>query len=112
MIKELEMQNLPEPLREFAAYKGGFQGCSPKTVTEYLFDLRTFFKYIIATRNGIPTDTEEFDKISISAVDMTLAASVRTDEVMTFLMYAGDKRTNAWSAKARKLSAIKGFYKY
>ena len=112
MIRELEMQNLPAPLRDFAAYKGGIQGCSPKTVSEYLFDLRTFFKYIIATRNGIPTNSEEFEKISISSVDMALVASVRTDEVMTFLMYAGDQRTNSWSAKARKLSAIKGFYKY
>lgn len=112
MIKELEMQNLPAPLRDFAAYKGGIQGCSPKTVSEYLFDLRTFFKYIIATRNGIPVDSEEFEKISLASVDMALVASVRTDEVMMFLMYAGDKRTNAWSAKARKLSAIKGFYKF
>ena len=35
-------------IQEYAAYKLSLQGCSKKTVEEYLLDLRTFFRYLLA----------------------------------------------------------------
>ena len=39
------LSEMPAAVAEFAAYKSGIQNCSPKTVSEYLLDLRTFFRY-------------------------------------------------------------------
>ncbi|MBQ2726829.1 MAG: tyrosine recombinase XerC [Clostridia bacterium] len=102
----------PPLIRNFANYKNVVQGCSGKTVTEYLFDLRTFCRYLYAVRNGLPTSGEEFDQIDISALDTAFFESVTTSEVYDFLTFVKGERDNANRALARKLSAIKQFYKY
>ncbi len=103
---------LPAILQEFVSYKSVIQGCSEKTVDEYVLDLRTFFRFYIATKRGIPTVGEAFEKISIREVDMEMVKAVTTEDVYAFLMYAGKTRGNQNAAKARKLSSLKGFYKY
>ena len=102
----------PPLIRSFANYKDVVQGCSKKTVTEYLFDLRTFCRYITASRNNLPTSGEEFDEIDITSLDAAFFESVTTSEVYDFLTFVKGERDNANRALARKLSAIKQFYKY
>ena len=77
-----------------------------------MLDLRTFFRFLIATREGLPTIGEEFEKIDIRGVDLELVKSVSTEEIYSFLMYAGSTRGNQNAAKARELSALKAFYRY
>lgn len=103
---------LPEILNEFSSYKLAIQGCSRKTVNEYLLDLRTFTRYIIARRGGMSPDDEAFDELDISDVGPELYRSIKTTEIYDFLMYTGTVRQNMWAAKARKLSAIKALYRY
>ncbi len=79
---------------------------------EYTLDLKIFFKFLIATRCGVPTEGEDFEQISIDAVDLEMAKSVKTEDIYAFLMYATRTRNNQNASKARKLSAIKAFYKY
>lgn len=102
----------PQVLREFAAHKTGIQNCSPKTVDEYLLDLRTFLRYIIAMRNNIDIDSDEFLEIDISGADEKMFESISDKEIRMFLGYTSSIRRNMWSARARKLSAIKAMYRY
>lgn len=102
----------PTVIRNFANYKDVVQGCSKKTVTEYLFDLRTFCRYLRASREGYPLSGEEFDNISIKDLEVNFFESVTTSEIYDFLSFVGGKRENEARARARKLSAIKQFYKY
>lgn len=102
----------PSVLLEFAAHKTGIQNCSPKTVDEYLLDLRTFLRYIIATRNGIDIESEDFVHIDISDVNVDFLSSVTDKEIRLFIGYTGNVRRNMWSARARKLSAIKALFRY
>ena len=106
------LAELPLPVREFAAYKSGIQNCSDKTVSEYLLDLRTFLRWIVATREGVDIESEEFLKIDISGLDLAFFASVRTTEIYSFLQYTGTVRKNLWAAKARKLVSIRMLYRY
>ncbi len=108
----LDKKELPVLVREFASYKSVIQQCSPKTVEEYCFDLRTFFRYIIAEREGIPTESDEFEKINISGVGLDVISSVTAADIYEFFLYVDKTRGNKAAAKARKLSAIKAFYKY
>ena len=102
----------PPLVREFAAYKQSIQGCSPKTVSEYLFDLRTFCRYLIVTREGGKPTAETLKDVPFSHLDLAFFKSVTTLEIYEFLFYAGEGRGNENSAKSRKLCAIRMFYKY
>ncbi len=104
------MEQIPLIINSFLAYKETIQNCSPLTVKEYYNDLRTFFRYIIASRNG--KDLTELERIDTSQVDESLAGSVTADEVYSFLLFLSKEKHNKASARARKLSAIKAFYKY
>ena len=108
----IDLNEFSPTLREFASYKSAIQNCSAKTVSEYMTDLRTFFRFIIAARSGIPFDTEEFSKISLLGVDLEFIKSVGTMEIYEFLRYVSETRGNSAAARSRKLSAIKGLYKY
>ena len=60
MPYSVNLDEFPAVIREFASYKTAIQGCSQKTADEYLLDLRTFFRYLIARDNGIDPDSDEF----------------------------------------------------
>ncbi|MBQ2809423.1 MAG: tyrosine recombinase XerC [Clostridia bacterium] len=103
---------MPQIVRDFASYKLTIQGCSKKTVNEYLSDLRLFFKYIYAKRFGVDLYSNFFDKIDISKLENEFIFSVTTEEIYEFFIYVSNERRNQAAAKSRKLSAIKSLYKY
>ncbi len=108
----LDIREFPELLREFASYKQGIQGCSPKTVTEYLTDLRMFCRYLIVTRAGQKPCDELLKETSFAHLDLAFFKSVTTVEIYEFIYYAGEGRGNENCAKSRKLCAVRMFYKY
>lgn len=99
-------------VERFLRYKLVIQGRSPKTVEEYRLDLHTFFVYQIALRRGISPKSEEFDKITIECVDHQFIKDITTLDIMEFLVYMANERGNSTASRARKLSAIKTFFKY
>jgi len=106
------LSEFSEQVQQFAIYKRTIQGCSEKTVNEYMLDLRTFFRYLLAIERDIEIDSEDFYNIDIRSIDAEYLSKIKTEQIYEFLFYTGDTRKNMWSAKARKLSAIKGLYKY
>lgn len=108
----IDTSALPASVREFATYKSVVAGNSSMTVNEYLFDLRTFFRFMRARDLRIDLSSEEFDKIDISGIDLEYVKGIRAEHIYEFLLYAGQSRSNEWSAKARKLSALRAYFKY
>ena len=104
--------DFPEVIREFITYKLAIQGCSVKTVEEYSLDLKNFFKYYLACKLKMPTDKKTLDEISIAYIDLETVKNVKTEDIYQYLFFVTEARDNASAAKARKLSSIKGFYKY
>lgn len=111
-LKSAEMQTFPAVLREFASYKSVIEGCTEKTVCEYLSDLRTFFRYLEAQKCGIDPESDAFMQIDIRGFDEARMKEITSTDVFDFLMYAGENRLNGWAAKSRKLSALKVFFRY
>lgn len=107
-----DLSVFPPILREFASYKLNIQGCSVKTVDEYLIDLRTFFRYLILIRKGKKPSAEIMRETDILSVDLAFIKEISTTDIYDFLMYAGSQRGNGKRASARKLSAIKAMFKY
>jgi len=112
MANNIPPETLPSLVREYASYKSAIQNCSEKTVSEYLLDLRTFFRYLLARDKKISPDSEDFEKIDISGVDLDYIKNITTEDIYEFIMYADNVRGNMAAAKSRKLSAVKGFFKY
>ncbi len=111
-LKSADMKQFPEILREFASYKTVIEGCSEKTVCEYLMDLRTFFRYTEAIRLGIDIESEHFFEIDIKDIDAEYIKKIKTEKIYEFLMYANQNRGNGWASRSRKLSSLKAFFKY
>ncbi|MBE6694748.1 MAG: recombinase XerC [Ruminococcaceae bacterium] len=113
MRREIDVNEFSPVVREFASYKSAIQGCSSKTVEEYLMDLRTFFRYLLAAGDSdVLNDPEKFANQDVSAIGVDELRAVSTEQVYDFLLYVDAKRDNMSAAKARKLSAIKALYKF
>lgn len=112
----------PQILRDFLTYHETIKGQSPRTISEYYLDLRMFLRFIKLMRCEMPINTR-LDDISIKDVDTTFVANVSTSDIFDFLSYLANDRTPnpdspapdygiETAARARKLSALKSFYKY
>jgi len=112
MAYSVPLNTLPPLVREFASYKSAIQNASEKTVSEYLLDLRTFFRFLLARDQKISFDSEDFENIDIRRVDLDYIKNITTEDIYEFLMYTDNVRENMAAAKSRKLSSIKGFFKY
>ena len=60
-LRSEELRAFPPLVQDFVAYKQVIMGNSPKTVCEYLLDLRTFFRYLEAVRLGIDPEDPDFE---------------------------------------------------
>ena len=98
-------------LCNFLAYHETIQAHSQKTVDEYFLDLRTFFRYLKIEKGLVPR-TAEFDDISIQDVDLDLVRSVTLTDVYSFMNYLSRDRGLGPAGRARKIAAIRSFYKY
>jgi len=112
----------PQILRDFLIYHETIKGQSKLTIAEYHLDLRMFLRFIKLMRCDMPITTR-LDDIDIKDVSIDFIRQITTSDVFDFLSYlASDRTTNPDSAvpeygigpssRARKLSAIKSFYKY
>lgn len=112
----------PQILKDFLTYHENIKGQSPRTISEYYLDLRMFLRFIRLMRNDMPLNTP-LEDIPIKDIDIKFIESITTSEIFDFLSYlANDRAINPDSpapdygiepsARARKLSAIKSFYKY
>ena len=98
------IETMPPLVRDFASYKLTIQGCSQKTVDEYLSDLRLFFKYVYAKRYSIAVPSEMFEKLDISRLNTEFICSVTTEEIYDFFVYVSTERRNTpgwWRSRSR-----------
>lgn len=112
----------PVILKGFLDYHEQIKGQSKLTVSEYYLDLRMFLRFVKLMRNEMPMGTD-LESIDIRDIDLHFLESITTSDVFDFLSYLShDRAVNAdsaavsygisASARARKLSAIKSFFKY
>ena len=112
----------PQILRDFLTYHETIKGQSPRTISEYYLDLRMFLRFIKLMRCDMPITTR-LDDIPIKDVDVSFVSGITTSDIFDFLSYLANDRTPnpdspapdygiETAARARKLSALKSFYKY
>ncbi len=102
----------PEVLKKFTTYLSVVKNRSARTVTEYHDDLILFFRYLIATEQGVAYSSDEFRKVDLSCIDINYISQITTEQVYAFMKYLMEERRNTPRSRAHKLSALKSFYKY
>lgn len=110
-MKKNFFDDSPPVIRKFLGYLQTVKGKSLKTVEEYFLDLRTFFRYMKIKKNIVPADTE-FEKVEISDVDIELIKTVTLLDIFEYMNYLSQVRQNHASARLRKASSLRMFFKY
>lgn len=110
-MREDELISMPALVRLYLNYLSAIKSKSTLTVLEYASDLRLFFRYISKSR-GLCDKNTQFDEINISMLSDDVICSVGLEEAYAFLSYCRKERNNDNNSRARKVVAIKRFYKY
>ena len=112
----------PPVVREFLSYHETIKAQSPRTIEEYHLDLRMFLRFMKLMRSGRSLNVP-FEDVDIHDLDLDFVGSITTTDVYEFLSWLANDRTTDpktpqsqrgidAAARARKLSALKSFYKY
>jgi len=112
----------PQVVRDFLVYHETIKGQSQRTISEYYLDLRMFLRFMKLMRCDMPIHTR-LEDIPIKDIDLQFIKEITTSDIYDFLSYLANDRTPnpdtavpeygiSPAARARKLSAIKSFYKY
>lgn len=101
----------PSPLSDFLEYLIAIKGRSDKTVSEYFLDLRTFYRFLVI-RFKLSSDVENFEEIDISPVTLDVIKRVKIMDLHSFIAYTDRQRKNTNRTKARKMAALRSYFKY
>ena len=105
-------------ISEFINYMEVIKGKSPRTASEYRYDLLTFFRFLRINRGDVPCPAldenfrENYSAIDVSAVDAEMLGSVTLSELYEYLSFVNRNMQNESSARARKVASLRSFFKY
>lgn len=102
---------LPPIVIQYVNYLSGVKNKSDLTISEYATDLRTFFRFIKLNYGLVPRDAD-IEKISIKDIDENFVKKITLNDAYAFLSYCNLERNNSAVTRARKVSSLKGFFRF
>lgn len=102
--------DIPDDVIDYLHYLDFVKQRSPRTVNGYYLDLRGFFRYMmvqweLAQPDALPS------QIDLTHITTKQIATIQKRDIFDYLDYARNME-NAAKARARKLSALRGFFGY
>lgn len=110
-MRREDFVELPELLKKFLTYLEVVKNKSSLTVLEYASDLRTFLRFIKYDK-GLIEDITAFEDIDISDIDEKILSGITLNDGYKFLLFCKNERNNDTTARARKVTSLKSFFKY
>lgn len=110
-INPIISDDCPEIIKEFLGYIQTIKGKSDKTVSEYYLDLRTFFRFMKASKN-LADKNVKLEEIDINDVDIKFIETITLTNIYEFLSYTATQRGNGPAARARKVSSLRTFFNF
>lgn len=110
----INYDDCPKFVKDFLFYLQTIVGRSEKTVYEYYLDIRTFLRYIISVKGlyGYNDKEIEYSEIKIESFDIDDLKKITLSDVYEFMHYISTKRENSNGTRARKVSSLKGLFRY
>lgn len=106
-----DFKYLPQPVEEYLHHLSIVKGKSQLTIKEYASDLRMFFRFLVAEKIGSTPEQLGTD-YDLSYIDIDFISAVSFMDAYRFLDYCAAKRDNDIASRARKISSIRGLFKY
>ncbi len=107
-----ELAKYPPIAIEFQHTMMSILGRSSRTVSEYLLDLRMFFKYLTAQDLNLNPLTDPVEECPFHRIDFARLARVERGDIIAYLFYLTEIRRNSAVTRNRKISALRSFYKF
>ena len=111
-IEKVEIKNLPESIVDFLNYLETIKGKSINTIKGYEIDLSMFFKFLKIYKGYVNDDSLEFHEINIRDIDNQFIRLIKLTDIYAFLSFAEKQRKNGAYARARKVAALKSYFKF
>ncbi|MBQ4602065.1 MAG: site-specific integrase, partial [Clostridia bacterium] len=105
------MPQMPKAVDLYCSYCRSVKNRSLKTVSEYEHDLLTFFRYIIASAQGDISE-ENMKQTDVSRITIEDIGKITKEDIFKYMDYLTKVRRNSATTRARKLSSLKGFFRY
>lgn len=103
-----DMVHIPLYCVDYLANLQVVRSLSPLTVREYYLDLRTFFRYLKAGE----ISKEESDSLDASDFSIEEFRAVTLGRLYEYLAYLQSAQNTSARSRMRKISSIRGLYKY
>jgi len=110
-LEQIYDPKCPECLNDFFNYLSTIKGKSPNTIIGYKADLIMFFRFFKLYKRLVPSDME-FEDIDVSDIDKALLRRITLSDLFAFISFTENYRNNGNYARARKVAALKSFFKY
>lgn len=110
MVFSENYNNLPELVKRYLLYLTTVKNRSQKTANAYAIDLRSFFKFYKLNKKLVNIKLN-FSEIKINDIDLNLIKKITLLDVYEYLNFIKLNHNSA-KARARKVSSIRGFFKY
>ena len=107
----LNKEDNPGFLNDYLNYILVIKGLEPRTCEGYYQEIRLFLRYLVMCDKGLE-DKAVLEDISIKDVSVERINKVTLDDIYKFLYYVSRQRGDEDLARARKVSALRGFFKY
>jgi integrase/recombinase XerD len=103
--------DMPDIAIEFLDYMLTIKGKSPRTIHEYYYDLRTFFRYLKLTKHS-DQKQKALDDISVKDITIEDIKKVDLADLYSYMSFISRELQNTSVTRARKVASIKSLYKY
>lgn len=110
-MKKQYQDDCPYYLEDFLINLSVIKNRGDLTGNEYYLDIRTFLRYLKVKHKLVPGDAS-FEEIKISDVPIELIENFEERDAYQYMIWLKDVRKNGVSARARKTTSLKQFYKY
>ncbi len=112
MADYIDRALLPDLVNEYISELSVVKGRSTQTVSEYISDLRLFFRFLVAERSGLQSPDELEKNFDLSYIGLDFISEITLKDVNEFLIYCAGSRSNNTTTRSRKASSIRGFFRY
>ncbi|WP_130819932.1 tyrosine recombinase XerC [Anaerococcus vaginimassiliensis] len=112
------MKEIIQPilLTDYLNYLKSIRGLSSNTIKEYSYDLNLLIRFMIVRKiyfGNIVKFSKEFNDDEInSIINPSFFETLTLQDFYSYLSYLDNEKNDTASTRARKISAIKSFYKY
>lgn len=104
---------LPPLVNEYIRDLMAVKDLSKLTVREYYSDLRLFFRFLVVSKEKVADSPETLDSdYDLSYIGVDFIKNITLKDTLDFIAYCNIDRSNNARTRARKASAIRGFFKY